>query len=62
MSRPSRQTSFSLREVLEQLQNDSDSGEEFANKDDDPLWDIATGFDEDSDGIEPIPSTSCGGH
>ena len=38
----------------------TDSGEEFVNKYSGILWDIAAGFDKDSDGIEPIPSMLCG--
>ena len=60
MSRLKRHKFFSLQQALTQLQNDSDSGEEFVNKDSDPLWDTAASFHEDSDGIEPIPSTSRG--
>ena len=49
MSRLKRQASFSLWQVLEQLHNDSGSGEEFANKDSDPLLDFAVRFDDDLD-------------
>ena len=35
--------------MLEQLHNDSGSGEEFANKDSDRLWDFAVSFDDDLD-------------
>ena len=54
MSRLKRQASFSLWQVFEQLQNDSDSREESANKDSDPLWDIAARLDKDSDAVIPI--------
>ena len=44
MDKPKRQGTLSLKQVLEQLQNDYDSGEEFDLEENDPLFDSGNNF------------------
>ena len=61
MARSKRQGILSLRQVLEQLQNDSDSGEEFDCEENDPLFDSGCSFEPVSvPGFQPTPSTPLG--
>ena len=57
MVRPKRQGTLSLKQVLE-LQNDSDSVEEFDLEEHDPLFNSGSSFEPVSvPGFQPTPST-----
>lgn len=60
MDRSWRITSYTVQEMVETIQNDSDSGEDFATDDDrDPMYDIGSDIDEQIDiGDSPSMSTS----